>query len=154
MGRAAGARPDGGPTCLECLPPTYWRDVSGALGTPDRVPTANPLNQAFDNGYNDTLELTDFGLSLPGTATIAGIAFTVDREADDNLASDESVLALKGGAPTGADHASSATWPMSYTEITYGGATDTWGVSWTAADVSASGYITRRRANDGSKWAE
>jgi len=137
---------DGGISqCLMCLPPTYWLDVTGALGLPDSG--ANPLsvpatdNQAFDNGYNDTLEITGFGLAVPSGSVIRGLSFQVDRSADDDQASDESVRILKSGVPVGVDHALNQTWPQGvYATVTYGGAGDTWGVSWTAADVNGSAF--------------
>ena len=137
---------DGGISqCLMCLPPTYWLNVAGALGLPGSG--ANPLsvsasdNQAFDNGYNDTLELTGFGFAVPAGSVIRGISFQVDRSADDDQASDQSVRVLKSGQPVGTDHAASQAWPQGvFATIVYGGADDTWGVSWTSADVNDSAF--------------
>lgn len=134
--------PDGGSSCLECLPPTYWLAVAGALGEPGSGAggTAAYDVQAFDSGYNDTLEVTDFGIVLPAGAAVRGIAFEIDRQADDNQASDESVRLLKGGTAMGADRASSEIWPLTFTPIIYGGPADTWGAALTADDVAASDF--------------
>jgi hypothetical protein len=134
--------PDGGLDCIECLPPTYWLDTSGALGQPGSGVAGNPANdiQAFDNGYNDSLEVTNFQVALPTGAAVRGIEFSVDRMANDGNAADQSVRILKGGVATGADRASSAPWPQTYTPTTYGGPTDTWASSWTATDVASAAF--------------
>lgn len=132
---------DGGVSCPHCLPPTYWLDMSGALGQPGAGMSlaANDL-QAFDNGYNDSMTVTNFGLVLPAGATVRGIEFHVDREASDDLATDQSIRVMKTGAPIGLDYASGMPVPQAFTEMTYGGPTDTWGASWVAADVAATGF--------------
>ncbi|MGO9838545.1 MAG: hypothetical protein ACLP1X_30555 [Polyangiaceae bacterium] len=129
--------PDGGTGCLECLPPTYWLDTAGALGQPGSGASGSAANdiQAFDNGYNDTLEVTSFPLNLPSGAIIVGVLFTVDRKATDSNAKDAAIRILKAGAPVGADHADASTWSQAYGPIAYGGPDDTWGETWTAGDV-------------------
>ena len=84
--------------CIECLPPTYWLDTSGALGQPGSGASGNPANdvQAFDNGYNDSLEVTDFQIALPQGAVVRGIEFSVDRMANDGNATDQSVRVPQG----------------------------------------------------------
>ena len=132
-------RSDGGFGCIECLPPTYWLDPSGALGQPGSGTTTTPANdvQAFDNGYNDSLLVTGFAITLPNGALVRGIQFDVDRSADDGNGADQSVRALRAGTAVGVDHAIDAPWPQSYTVATYGGPDDNWGVSWSASDVGA-----------------
>ncbi len=134
--------PDGGFGCLECLPPTYWLDTWGALGQPGSGANGSFAIdiQAFDNGYNDSLDITSFQIRLPAGASVRGIAFTVDRSADDDNASDQSVRLLKGGEPVGLDRGSREPWPQTFTPMVYGGPSDTWGASWTAADVEAADF--------------
>lgn len=134
--------PDGGYGCLECLPPTYWLDTPEALGLPGSGANGNFANdiQAFDNGYNDSLNVTSFPIRLPAGASVRGIAFTVDRSADDDNASDQSVRVLRGGEPIGIDRGSPEPWPQTFTPMTYGGPTDTWGASWSPADVEAADF--------------
>jgi hypothetical protein len=134
--------PDGGTSCLMCLPPTYWLDPQGALGQPGSGASGTPADdtQALDNGYNDTLEVTQFHVALPAGAVVRGIVFDVDKSADDDQAADESVRVLKGGAATGTDHKAAGTWPTTYTETPYGGPLDLWGATWTAADVQSNDF--------------
>lgn len=96
--------------------------------------------QAFDNGYNDGLEITGFGLALPADAMVRGLAFTVDRDADDDQAVDQSVRILRAGSATGTDHASATHWPQTFSPVVYGGPNDTWGTTWSAQDVNQPGF--------------
>jgi hypothetical protein len=136
-----------------CLPPCYWLDLTGAIGTGSQITPASDT-QAFDNGYNDTLMLTQFGLAVPGDATILGIEFSVDRSASDSLASDASVFVLQNGAAAGTDHRTAGAWPTTYASAVYGGPADTWGVTaWTAAQVNSAGFgvaITPQYASTGA----
>jgi hypothetical protein len=130
--------PDGG-TIMTCLPPTYWLDVAGALSNSMSTASAADYEQAFDNGYNDTLALSAFGVSIPSDAVIQGIQFQVDRSGDSNSV-DNSIRVLKGGAPVGTNHKASGAWPDTLTYATYGGPSDTWGTTWTPADVTSAGF--------------
>jgi hypothetical protein len=129
---------DGG-TIMTCLPPTYWLDVSGALSNSMSTAGAADYEQAFDNGYNDTLALSAFGVSIPSDGVIQGIQFQVDRSGDSNSV-DNSIRVLKGGAPVGMDHKASGAWPDTLTFATYGGPSDTWGATWTPADITSTGF--------------
>jgi hypothetical protein len=95
---------------------------------------------AIDAPYHDGLVVTNFGLTVPDGATIAGIQFDVRRNADGSEGIDSTVRVLQNGAPVGTDHAQMGAWPTTLTYVTYGGATDTWGAAWTAADVRATGF--------------
>lgn len=53
---------------------------------------------------------------------------------------DHSVRLLKGGVVTGSDLASSVAWPATDTYVTYGGATELWGTSWSLAEVNAADF--------------
>jgi hypothetical protein len=130
----AGEQADGG---FGCLPPTYWLDPGGAASRSGMTQSAARDTLAPDNGYDDPLVATGFGLAIPGTATVQGIAFDVSRSADDDNAEDSSVRVVEAGMPVGAERATSTAWPMTFSAATYGGPNDTWGVSWTAAVVDA-----------------
>jgi len=93
-----------------------------------------------DTTYYDSLQLTSFGLTVPAGAAVVGIQFDVLLNSDAGLGVDESVKALRNGAPVGADHSTSTPWPTSITYVTYGGPTDTWGTTWLATDVENGGF--------------
>jgi hypothetical protein len=93
-----------------------------------------------DTPYHDALLLTDFGLSVPDGATVTGIQFDLQHNSDQGETVDDAVQVLLNGVPMGTDHSAAGPWPSALTDTTYGGRTDTWGVSWTPADVRSSGF--------------
>lgn len=88
------------------------------------------------NGYN-------YGFAIPLTATINGITVTVMRQSDanggGNSINDLSVRLLKGGTAVGTNMATGTDWPITMTAVTYGGATNLWGTTWTPAEINAAG---------------
>jgi len=88
------------------------------------------------NGYN-------YGFAIPVTATITGITVTVMRQSDSNgggnSINDLSVRLVKGGTATGTNMATATDWPTTMTAVTYGGATNLWGTTWTPAEINAAG---------------
>jgi hypothetical protein len=56
------------------------------------------------------------------------------------LAVDDSVQILRNGAPVGFDRRQTGAWPVALTYATYGGPSDTWGVTWSPADLRSSGF--------------
>jgi hypothetical protein len=142
---------DGG---SRCIPPAYWLKTSEALSASDAETNAAEV-VLVDTPYHDALVLTHFGLSVPDGAAVVGIQFDVQRNSDEGETVDVAVQVLQNGAPAGTDHSQTGSWPSSLTYTTYGGRSDTWGVSLTPADVRSSGFglliapkITATKGND------
>lgn len=124
--------------------------------------TGAPLGETYGTNY---LNFTNFGFSVPGTATVIGVVVTVRRSATVNVsfpgtgdAVDENVLLIKAGARSGSDYASPDLWPGSYADKVYGGPADMWGNTLTPANVNAAtfgvslrAYITNYLANTETK---
>ncbi len=91
------------------------------------------------------MTLTNFGISVPGSATICGIQVDVYGFASGLISllgtvSDHSVKIIKGGVIGGAEMASGAEWSGSYGATSYGGNGSLWGQTWTPADVIATNF--------------
>jgi hypothetical protein len=123
----------------ECLPPTYWDNVDDALAASNSTVSAAEL-VLVDIDYHDAIQVTDFGISIADGATVKGIQFDVHRNADDGFAIDDSVKVVQGGTAVGGEHAGNEAWPQDLEDATYGGPEHTWGVTWTPADLRASGF--------------
>jgi hypothetical protein len=99
---------------------------------------------------------TKFGFNIPNAATIKGIEVkvrkrqsaravdfggTTDTEGGE-FVFDAAARLVRNGNPGGADRRSDETWPngenLEY--VTYGGPTDLWGRSWTAAEINQEGF--------------
>ena len=81
----------------------------------------------------------DFGLAVPSGATIDGISARVERRSGGRV-NDVEVRLADGTTLSATNHAMTAAWPTTLGYATYGGATDTWGETWTAADVNAATF--------------
>ena len=105
------------------------------------------------------LSITNLKLGVPATAVIAGVRVRVWRratEAGSRGIADGTARLIVGGAQSGEDKADTATkWPIAVTEKVYGGPTDLWGQSLTAAQVNATGFgfalSTNFVGNDGAE---
>jgi len=122
--------------------------ISGAQAT---VSAASSTTLSENTEY---FKATNLGFSVPGTATINGIAVTVNEFGKSGTTdfytfnvADSSVKLCKAGTPTGTDEALGSNWPEPRGNAYYGGTTDLWGVAWTAADINNSGFGIAISAN-------
>ena len=96
------------------------------------------------------LKATGFGFSIPASAVIRGIEVAVERNSAFANAHDNAVRIVKGGAIGTADRSIAPPWTMPPDAVTtYGGASDLWGESWTAADINGAGFGAAISATDG-----
>jgi len=99
------------------------------------------------------LRATGFGFNIPTGSTINGITVEIERsiaEATSNTR-DESVKIIKDGTITGDEKADTGTfWPVNSGDAyaTYGGSTDTWGATWTVADINSSNFGVAAQAKN------
>lgn len=126
---------------------------------------ANPSNIAADDGtlasvesdpsgfsgyasvsLSGYLKASNFGFAIPTGSTINGIEMTYERaqQFQDGADVTESIVQLlQGGTPGGTNKANTVVGSLpttTLTPVTYGGASDTWGRSWTAEQINASNF--------------
>jgi Tfp pilus assembly protein PilX len=96
-------------------------------------------------GQSPNLDATSFGFSIPANAAITGISASVERGASTSgYVGDVDVYLLKNGSTTGiTDHATTPDWNSTDAVRTYGSSNDTWGTTWTPANVNASNFGLR-----------
>lgn len=104
-----------------------------------------------DEGFSRYLYMTDFGFSIPAGATIDGITVTMNRwrETATGGGIQDSQVTLSGGTLAGDNKAEAGLWSTSDTNVdTFGGASDTWGNTWTPAQINSSNFgVTLRVYN-------
>ncbi|HJS20460.1 MAG TPA: Ig-like domain-containing protein, partial [Anaerolineales bacterium] len=118
-----------------------WAASSGtlvsALGADDDVTASVTLTTAA----SQNLDMTNFGFSIPTDATINGISVEMNRWASAGNVSDDTVQLFKAGSLVGEDKAADGNWDtVTSTVVTYGGASDLWGTTWTPAEINASDF--------------
>jgi cysteine-rich repeat protein len=123
-----------------------WSNPNLATGAADG--NSASANAASGNPTH-YLEATGFGFSLPPAAVILGIQVVITK---DGLGSafDNGVFIVKGGVIGSDDHSLGGAWPAGPggTPVSYGGASDLWGETWTAADINSPNFGVVISAHD------
>jgi hypothetical protein len=97
-------------------------------------------------GYSLTgyLKMTNFGFTtsdIPSGSTIDGVEFQLEKKRANGQVYDYFVkITTDSSTPTGTDQAVGTLWSTAYTETTYGGSSNTWGVSLTDSQVRSSNF--------------
>ncbi len=96
------------------------------------------------SGTSRYLEGTNYGFAIPAGATINGIQVSIMRMGNSVTGGgiqDSGLYLIRGGTPqTATNRADTTIWPTSMTAASYGGSSDLWGASWTAADINATNF--------------
>lgn len=112
--------------------------------SPNRVETSDDLHARTSLASGETskyLLTSDFNYVLPGDAVITGVEVRVERSQDPGASIfDASVRLYVAGSPAGTDHAAAGEWSATDAVVVYGGPGDTWGLSLTAAEVTAADF--------------
>jgi len=126
-----------------------WASVSNITASDDsraRMEIVSLESATPDPGSKtDHLQATNFSFSIPTGASIDGIKVEIeDSHVYDHppYFLDYDVKLLKAGTAVGDNKATGRTVPATASEAytTYGSSSDTWGASWTAADVNGSTF--------------
>lgn len=90
------------------------------------------------------LKVTNYGFSIPTTASINGILVQVQRKAFSDFTNnviDNSINIVKSTGAIGATNKATAThWPTTEAYADYGSSSDLWGETWTPADINNSNF--------------
>lgn len=125
-----------------------WTTPGNAMASDDAYAQAAP-----GGGFTNYLHSNNFNLTVPGPAEVRGIEVNIERHSALGTVVDARVRLVKGGVVGSTDRASGAMWPTSDAVATYGGSSDLWGDTWTAADVNASGFGVVVSVTDGGDAA-
>ena len=91
-------------------------------------------------GKTNLLKSSGYGFNVPPSASICGIEVEVVKKASGigifSWINDNKVRLMKNGIVTGSNKANNTPWTTAATTTTYGGPTDLWGSTWTAADLN------------------
>ncbi len=100
--------------------------------------TSTAANVPAGGFLTDAMNVTNFGFSIPSTATIVGISATVNKSASGVLAdtSDAGIFLLKNNSIVGVDHSNSFWKGL----VTYGSSSDLWSTTWTPAQINSSAF--------------
>ena len=130
-----------GPNYAGAASAVGWTNPADAIGTPDNTCAER------SGAAGGSLDLTNFGFTIPDAAVINGITvevkFAGTTPGDDGV----QVRLLKGGSPVGNTqdiYAVSGQNDCSTSAFhTVGSPTDLWGTTWTASDINAANFGVR-----------
>jgi hypothetical protein len=128
------------PACFACAGSIWNNEANVSLA--DGIPSDIDLMQngtCFQSTcYSSrSLESSQFGFSIPGTAIVLGIEVRILREAPAvNIIKDTLVQLLRAGTFASSNYKSAVLWPTAYTTEVYGGPTDLWGILWNATTIN------------------
>lgn len=121
-----------------------WSNPSYSQGSNNSYASFGVLLGLFGTATSNYLVVSNPGFTLPAGATICGITVDIERSAGGlglgASVTDQSVKIVKGGVIGGSEHASGTAWPGADAYASYGGSSDKWGLTWTAADINSSGF--------------
>jgi len=118
-----------------------WTTPGNATATDDSKAS---VALTKNTGISNYIKATGFGFSVPSNARIDGI--TVEWEKSDNLdggtgeTQDNAVRIVKTDAIGATDLSNVSNWTTTDTFVSYGGTTNLWGDTWTAADINDSTF--------------
>lgn len=124
-----------------------WNTPGNVLSSDNNRATAGTLVGVLSSASTNYLVETGFGFAIPASAIITGIKVDVERRQQGVLVGssvkDNSIKIVKGGViVAGSEHASAGGWPSADALVSYGGAGDLWGTTWTPADINAANFGT------------
>lgn len=112
--------------------------------SPGNIAAADNLfaTASISNGdVSHYLRGTNYGFSIPSSATINGIEVTINRSSSTASSIKDNVVSLvRGGVVVGANKAVDTSWSNSTVSANYGSTSDLWATTWTPADINASNF--------------
>ncbi len=117
-----------------------WSNPGNATSSNDIRATASNLSGLAATHY---LMATNFGFSIPGSATIDGVVLEIEKSHTSTGNDKDGVVKLvKGGTVQGNNYASTTVnWTTTDTYYTYGtSTTDLWGLTLTPSDINSSTF--------------
>jgi hypothetical protein len=116
-----------------------WANPGNAAGQPDGVAATAALSTGSATSHY--LNAQSYGFNIPSNATIIGFVVKVRCSAPPNIGVQASnVRLIKAGAIGSTNRATATVWPTSLGDVSYGGAGDLFGTTWTPADVNNAGF--------------
>lgn len=117
---------------------TAWSNPSNITSSDDTYASLTSIG-GINTHY---LEGTNFNFLIPSEATILGIQVEWERKANcaAGCTQDSRVRIIKGGVVGSTEKSAAAGWQNTEAFVSFGGASDLWGTTWTAADINASNF--------------
>jgi len=114
-----------------------WTNLDNDKTSNNQYATTGNMDSGNTTVY---LKATNFGFAIPAGVVIDGISVSVERKASDANFYDNAIRIVKGGTIGTTDKSSGSAWPTNDGTVTYGGAADLWGQTWTYTDINSANF--------------
>jgi hypothetical protein len=117
-----------------------WTNAFAAMAC--AAPSANVRVPRFSGGLTTYLRNSGYGFAtIPNSATVVGITLTLEKDRSGQGSATDARVSLvnASGVITAQNKAQAGNWPAA-SPVLYGGDSDTWGETWTGADVKSPNF--------------
>lgn len=140
--QGGGTGTDGGNKSTEF---SSWANLANVASSNNTYVTATyPGTNPAGGAFSPELHVATWGMAIPTGATIRGIQVWIERKAAVNDGSgntvDVGVFVRKQDGTRSANKSSGSVWQLTDTWKNFGGPLDTWGTTWTPADVNGTNF--------------
>jgi MSHA biogenesis protein MshQ len=115
-----------------------WTNPGRAVSSNNAYATAS-----VDGNSTEPLRCTSYGFSIPLNAVVAGVEVFVERRSNrtqNGGSRDNTLFLVKGGAPVGANRATTTIYTTADVVEAHGGPADLWGTTWAPAEINAANF--------------
>lgn len=132
---------------------SFSNDSTGSAWNADNTYDVCFVVEGEVYAVSNYLKATNFGFSIPAGSTINGIKVDIEQALDTGAYGIESAIRIvkADGSIGSTNKATSAVLPSTDTYVTYGGASDLWGESWSSTDINDAdfGVVVSFQGTDG-----
>jgi hypothetical protein len=115
-----------------------WTFMSNALASDDsKAIVAAPVGVPAVSNYLKGLALSS---PVPVGATILGVEVRIEKSQGGAGFTDDTIKLVKAGVVSGNNKSTAEVWPAADAYTVYGGSTELWGLTLTAAEVNAADF--------------
>lgn len=120
-----------------------WNNPGNMAASDNSRATATAIISVL-SGTTNYLKATGFGFAIPSGSGICGIKAEIEKSGSNlgllSFIQDYEIRLIKNGNIVGENKATNTNWTSAESYYTYGDISDTWGTTWTPADINAENF--------------
>jgi hypothetical protein len=121
-----------------------WANPSNVVSSNAISSVSGDLVTMGETTTTNYLSVQNFGFNIPANAVICGIALKLEHRQEGangtSSVKDNAVYLTKTSGLAGTNHAFPWDWTSFYANVVHGSSSDTWGTTWTAADINSPNF--------------
>jgi hypothetical protein len=127
-----------------------WTNINNVLTSDDSYCTSSLV---VPGPETDTLRASDFDFTVPHGATINGIVVEIERYSSAANTIKDAEITIRKGTTNSNNKSTGSFWSTTEGYVSFGGASDLWGLTLTAEEVNAATFaVNVRVANESGEF--